>query len=81
MLHLHLLGLLTFEIFVLLIAFFFLAYAKKNELEKRIQTAAKGIIITMHIVIAASIIHAIIFHFMGCDHSDFMQQMHGGGMH
>lgn len=86
MVHLHLLGLLTFEILVLLASFFFMAFVNKQGLEKKFQTAGKAITITMHVIIVATILHAIIHHFMGhgemgMDHMEMMKQIHGGGMH
>ncbi len=81
MLHLHLLGLLSFEILVLLASFLFMAYVNKHGLERKFQLASKAIVITMHIVIAGTIIHGIIFHCMGNDHMDMIHQMHGGGIH
>lgn len=63
----HIIGLLTLQFIALIGAFFFKAYVEKHELGKRFQHASRFVLIAVHVLIALSIVHAVIFHFMhGC---------------
>ena len=63
MLHLHLIGLLTFEILALIAAVFLLIYVNKQELNKWYRHISKTIVVILHVIILATFIHAIVHHF------------------
>ena len=81
MLHLHLIGLLTFEFLTLIASVFLLIYVNKQELDKWLRHLSKVIVIAIHIIIVATIIHAVIHHFAGhgniSDHKNMMEQHSG----
>ena len=81
MLHLHLIGLLTFEILTLIAAFFLLIYVNKQQLGKWYRHAGKTIVIILHIIILATFIHGIVHHFIdrhnaGFSHKELFENMH-----
>lgn len=65
MIHLHLIGLLTLQFLVLIAAVFLVIYLKKQELHKCYNHLAKGILIALHVLIIATFVHGLIFHFSG----------------
>lgn len=81
MIYLHFIGLLTFEILVLIAAFAFKAYVEKNEPGKNFRHFSKATLIILHVLIALTIVHAVIFHFshgcgVGNDHMEMIKN-HG----
>jgi len=86
MLHLHLLGLLSFEILALIAAFFLLIYVNTQQLGKWYRHFSKAIVIILHVIILATIIHPIVHHFHashseGFNHNGFFQKHHGHDGH
>ena len=85
MFHLHLIGLLTFQFVALTAAIFLLVYLRKQEVENWYRHVSKGIVVTLHILIIVTLIHAVIHHFHGgenMNHQQMMEEMmkmHGGG--
>lgn len=80
--HLHLIGLLTFEILTLIAAFFLLIYVNKQQLNKWYRHISKTIVIILHVIILATFIHAIVHHFHarhdeGFNHKEFFEKHHG----
>ncbi|OFX30161.1 MAG: hypothetical protein A2X08_09800 [Bacteroidetes bacterium GWA2_32_17] len=63
MLHLHLIGLLTFEFLTLIAAFFLLIYVNKQQLDKWYRHFSKALVIALHIIIVATFIHGFVHHF------------------
>ena len=81
MIYLHFIGLLTFEILVLISAFAFKVYVEKNELGKNYRHFSKTVLIILHVLIVLTIVHVVIFHFshgcgIGNDHMEMMKN-HG----
>ena len=74
MIHLHLIGLLTFELLTLIAAFFLLIYVNKQQLDKWYRHFSKAIIVAIHIIIIATFIHAIVHHFHGGHDENFNHQ-------
>lgn len=79
MLHLHLILLLTIELLALIAALFLLIYINKQQLSKWYLHAGKAIVASLHIIILATFIHAIAFHFQaantdGLNHSEFFEK-------
>lgn len=82
MLHLHLIGLLTFEILTLIAALFLLIYVNKQQLDKWYRHISKTIVIILHVIILATFIHALVHHFYvkhheGMNHKEFFEKHHG----
>lgn len=65
MFHMHLIGLLTFELLTLIAAVFLAIYIKKQELNNWLRHLSKVILVALHIVIVATVLHAVINHFAG----------------
>jgi len=77
MIHLHLIGLLTFQFLTLIASLFLLIYVKKHQLNKWFLHFSKAIVIAMHIIIIATFIHAIVHHASGhCDKHKNMIEKH-----
>lgn len=86
MLHLHLIGLLTFEILALIAAVFLLIYVNKQELNKWYRHVSKTIVVILHVIILATFIHAIVHHFHaghneGTYHKEFFEKHYGQQEH
>jgi hypothetical protein len=78
MLHLHLIGLLTFELLTLIGALFLLIYINKQQLGKWYRFTGKAIVIALPVIIIATVIHGIAHHFTdGHDHNkmDYHKKM------
>lgn len=77
MLHLHLIGLLTFEFLTLIAAVFLAIYIKKQQLDNWFRHLSKIILVALHVIIVATILHAVIHHFAGhgnmTDHHNMME--------
>lgn len=75
MLHLHLAGLLTFELLALIAAVFLKIYIDRYFPEKWYRHFSKIILVVLHILLVATITHGVVHHF----HSDHTQ-FHCSGM-
>lgn len=62
MFHLHILGLLTVELASLIAAIALNLYINKQQAAKWYRNIAKGIVITLIVIIIATIVHVIIHH-------------------
>ena len=73
----HFLTLLTLELLALIAALFLLIYVNKQSLGKWYRHLSKTIIITLHVIIAATIIHGVFYHFHRQNetlHNEMMRQ-------
>ena len=75
MIHLHLIGLLTFELLTLIAAFFLLIYVNKQQLGKWYLHFSKTILVILHVIILATFIHGIVHHFHGGHKGEFHHNM------
>jgi len=65
MLHLHLIGLLTFQFLALIAAVFLAIYIKRHQLDKWFRHLSNIILVALKIIIVATIVHLVIHHFTG----------------
>ena len=74
MFHLHLIGVLTLEMLALTAAAFLFMYASKQA-DKWFRHLSKVLVVIMHIIIVATVTHAIIHHFSNGAGNDTHQKM------
>lgn len=69
MFHLHLAGLLTFELLALIAAVFLRIYIDRHSLGKWYRHFSKVVLVMLHLILVATIVHGIIHHFHSGHHT------------